>query len=200
MRARWAVVANVCAASAICAACSSPSSAPTSTGTGSATGTIHGMTLAIADAFSVEAPLNGEPLTELDVALSNVAGLCGASSYSASTAILEITLLLTSTNGSPAVIDQPVVLSIDNAMTLVSYLAQPGSQCNTFTSTDNNGSESTMTTFAVFESATSGTVTITKADATGVTGSFTAVFASGDTLSGSFDAPACSKPVPSNGC
>ena len=197
-----AAVANVCAACVLCAACSS-ASAPKSTGSGSATGTIHGGSLPVADAISLIQTIPGSgnpPSAEIDVGLSNFGGLCAASSYASSSAILVITVVMASTNGGSLVIDQPVMLPIDGATTSVEYLAQPGSQCMTYDTSTGTTNGTVTTNFAVFEEATSGTVTITRADATGVSGSYTAVFSSGDMLSGSFDAPACSNAGAASGC
>ncbi len=149
----------------------------------------------VADAASFQETLSNSgtpPEMELDVVLSSFTGICGASSFEANGALVEITMLGPSFAAG--------TFAIDGEMTSLEYFAMPGSQCVTYNFTTATGGGTLSTKATVFEEGMSGMVTITKVDATGVTGSFDVTFASGDALSGSFVAPACSAQGGFNGC
>ena len=191
------VVANVCLASVTCIACSSSSNAggATSKGSGTSTGTVNGAAFQVLDAESVTSSLPGSgtpPEMELDVVVSNFEGVCGAPSLPAKGATLEIVLLATTLG--------PGTYSIDNQEMSVYYQALPGSQCITYNFTTASGGGTVDSKATVYDVAMSGSVTITKTDSTGASGSFTATFASGDTLTGDFVAPTCTEQGGVNGC
>jgi hypothetical protein len=86
--------------------------------------------------------------------------------------------------------------SVDDESADVSYSAQFDGSCHTHTWMTSTGSGSTTDHAVVFQSATSGTVSLTSVSSTRVEGKFDITFASGDHVTGKFSAGNC---TPSGG-
>lgn len=155
------------------AACGSSSNGPHASGSATVTGMLNGGPFSPADAAALPYtyPNSGTPPEQqMQVVISNFAGVCGISSVPAHGAVLDLAVMMSgpvSTGTFP----------IDGLQVRATYYAQY--QC-----VEGGVAPASM------ESATSGSITLTTLTPT-VTGSYNVTFASGDTASGTFTAPVC---------
>jgi hypothetical protein len=173
-----------------CVACSSTTS-PSSSGSGTVTGMVGGASFVTTDAVSVLVPASSSAIGALvSVALTDFSGACedlGTGAPPASGAVIVLTVFQGASGQTYA---------IGGQVASVVYGAQYSSQCHTFTS----GNSTSTSHFAVFQSAASGSVTLTTVSSATVGGSFDATFPSGDHITGTFTAPNCPNMSQSNGC
>jgi hypothetical protein len=171
-----------------CAACGGKSLGSGASGTVSSsdsmvTGTVGGASFAATDAVSIVSPASSSATSPelVSIALTNFADACaavGPGSPPANGAVVVISVLQGAAGQA---------YPIDGRAASVSYGAQFSGQCHTFTSTNST----TTTRFAVFQAATSGSITFDAVSSASVKGSFDATFPSGDHLAGTFTAPNC---------
>ncbi len=114
-------------------------------------------------------------LTYAGAVVSNVTGICGVLQGRGNPPNATTLVILTGAAGTtPRTGSFAIGTSLDGETATVGYAAHDGA-CNDTTN----------------ETASSGTVVITRADSERVSGTFDASFASGDHLTGAFDAPVC---------
>jgi hypothetical protein len=173
-----------------CVACSSTAS-PSSSGSGTVTGKVGGASFVVTDAASVVVRASSSAIGDLvSVAITDFSGACadlGTGAPPASGAVIVL-FVLQGVSGQ--------TYAIGGQVASVAYGAQYSSQCHTFTSANST----TTSHFAVFQSASSGSVTLNTVSSTMVGGSFDATFPSGDHITGTFTAPNCPNMSQSNGC